>query len=68
MSEPVQQIICPNECVVTVVHELSVLPSLTADQGWLIAKAILLCWCVAWGFRQLMRLSTDRKQSQDDED
>lgn len=52
-------IICPSECVVTVVHELSLPLALTAEQGWLIGKAILILWCVAWGFRQLMRLSSD---------
>lgn len=61
-------ILCSSECVITVVHEIAVLPSLTLEQGWLIAKAIFMCWCIAWGFRQLMRLSKTPERIEDDGD
>lgn len=47
---------CPSTCTVTVVHELSLPPlQLSADEGAVIASAILAIWAVGWGFRALIQ-------------
>jgi hypothetical protein len=47
---------CTTACTVTVVHELSLPPlQLSADEGAVIASAILAIWAVGWGFRALIQ-------------
>ena len=55
MADPVA-IECTTACTVTVVHELSLPPlQLSADDGAVIASAILAIWAVGWGFRALIQ-------------
>ena len=54
MADPVV-IECTTACTVTVVHELSLPPlQLSADEGAVIASAILAIWAIGWGFRVLI--------------
>ena len=54
MADPVV-IECTTACTVTVVHELSLPPlQLSADEGAVIAGAILAIWAIGWGFRALI--------------
>jgi len=47
---------CTTACTVTVVHELSLPPlQLSADEGAVIASAILAIWAIGWGFRALIQ-------------
>jgi hypothetical protein len=47
---------CATACTVTVVHELSLPPlQLSADDGAVIASAILAIWAIGWGFRALIQ-------------
>ena len=47
---------CATACTVTVVHELSLPPlQLSADEGVVIASAILAIWAIGWGFRALIQ-------------
>ena len=47
---------CATACTVTVVHELSLPPlQLSADEGAVIAGAILAIWAIGWGFRALIQ-------------
>ena len=47
---------CATACTVTVVHELSLPPlQLSADEGAVIASAILAIWAIGWGFRALIQ-------------
>ena len=47
---------CATGCTVTVVHELSLPPlQLSADEGAVIAGAILAIWAIGWGFRVLIQ-------------
>jgi len=47
---------CTTACTVTVVHELSLPPlQLSADEGTVIASAILAIWAIGWGFRALIQ-------------
>lgn len=55
MADPIL-INCDGTCAVTVTHELALPPlQLSAEEGALIAAAILAVWSVAWGFRVLIR-------------
>jgi len=55
MADPIV-IDCTTACTVTVVHELSLPPlQLSADEGAVIASAILAIWAVGWGFRALIQ-------------
>lgn len=55
MADPVV-IECTTACAVTVVHELSLPPlQLSADEGAVIASAILAIWAIGWGFRALIQ-------------
>jgi hypothetical protein len=55
MADPVV-IECSTACTVTLVHELSLPPlQLSADEGAVIAGAILAIWAVGWGFRALIQ-------------
>lgn len=55
MADPVV-IECTTACTVTVVHELSLPPlQLSADEGAVIASAILAIWAIGWGFRALIQ-------------
>ena len=55
MADPVF-IECSTACTVTVVHELSLPPlQLSADEGAVIASAILAIWAIGWGFRALIQ-------------
>ena len=55
MADPVV-IECSTACTVTVVHELSLPPlQLSADEGAVIASAILAIWAIGWGFRALIQ-------------
>lgn len=55
MADPIL-ITCDGTCAVTVTHELALPPlQLSAEEGALIAAAILAVWSVAWGFRVLIR-------------
>ena len=55
MAEPTV-IDCVSACTVTVVHELSLPPlQLSADEGAVIASAILAIWAIGWGFRALIQ-------------
>lgn len=55
MADPVV-IDCASACTVTVVHELSLPPlQLSADEGAVIASAILAIWAIGWGFRALIQ-------------
>ena len=55
MADPVV-IECATACTVTVVHELSLPPlQLSADEGAVIAGAILAIWAIGWGFRALIQ-------------
>lgn len=55
MADPVV-IECTTACTVTVVHELSLPPlQLSADEGAVIAGAILAIWAIGWGFRALIQ-------------
>ena len=47
---------CFTTCTVTVVHELSLPPlQLSADEGAVIAGAILAIWAIGWSFRALIQ-------------
>lgn len=55
MAEPTV-IDCVSACTVTVVHELSLPPlQLSAEEGAVIASAILAIWAIGWGFRALIQ-------------
>lgn len=55
MADPIV-IDCTTACTVTVVHELSLPPlQLSADEGAVIAGAILAIWAIGWGFRALIQ-------------
>jgi len=55
MAEPTV-VSCSSACTVTVVHELSLPPlQMTAEEGALIAGAVLAVWAVGYGFRALIR-------------
>lgn len=55
MADPVV-IECTTACTVTVVHELSLPPlQLSADEGAVIASAILAIWAIGWGFRAIIQ-------------
>ena len=55
MADPIV-IDCTTACTVTVVHELSLPPlQLSADEGAVIASAILAIWAIGWGFRALIQ-------------
>ena len=60
---------CATACTVTVVHELSLPPlQLSADEGAVIAGAILAIWAIGFGFRALIRTlkNTDGNQPFED--
>ena len=51
-----QVIQCPSSCTVTVVHEVNLpILNLTFEQATCLMTAITLVFCVAWGFRALLR-------------
>ena len=60
---------CTTACTVTVVHELSLPPlQLSADEGAVIAGAILAIWAIGWGFRVLIQTlkHTDGNSTQEE--
>ena len=68
MADPVV-IECTTACTVTVVHELSLPPlQLSADDGAVIASAILAIWAIGWGFRALIQTlkHTDGNSTQEE--
>ena len=68
MADPVV-IECSTACTVTVVHELSLPPlQLSADEGAVIASAILAIWAIGWGFRVLIQTlkHTDGNSTQEE--
>ena len=68
MADPVV-IECTTACTVTVVHELSLPPlQLSADEGAVIAGAILAIWAIGWGFRALIQTlkHTDGNSTQEE--
>ena len=68
MADPVV-IECATACTVTVVHELSLPPlQLSADEGAVIASAILAIWAIGWGFRALIQTlkHTDGNSTQEE--
>lgn len=68
MADPVV-IDCASACTVTVVHELSLPPlQLSADEGAVIASAILAIWAIGWGFRALIQTlkHTDGNSTQEE--
>ena len=68
MANPVV-IECATACTVTVVHELSLPPlQLSADEGAVIAGAILAIWAIGWGFRVLIQTlkHTDGNSTQEE--
>lgn len=68
MAEPTV-IDCVSACTVTVVHELSLPPlQLSADEGAVIASAILAIWAIGWGFRALIQTlkHTDGNSTQEE--
>ena len=68
MADPVV-IECATACTVTVVHELSLPPlQLSADEGAVIAGAILAIWAIGWGFRVLIQTlkHTDGNSTQEE--
>ena len=68
MADPVV-IECTTACTVTVVHELSLPPlQLSADEGAVIAGAILAIWAIGWGFRVLIQTlkHTDGNSTQEE--
>ena len=68
MADPVV-IECTTACTVTVVHELSLPPlQLSADEGAVIASAILAIWAIGWGFRALIQTlkHTDGNSTQEE--
>ena len=68
MADPVV-IECTTACTVTVVHELSLPPlQLSADEGAVIASAILAIWAIGWGFRVLIQTlkHTDGNSTQEE--
>lgn len=68
MAEPTV-IDCVSACTVTVVHELSLPPlQLSADEGAVIAGAILAIWAIGWGFRALIQTlkHTDGNSTQEE--
>ena len=68
MADPVV-IECTTACTVTVVHELSLPPlQLSADEGAVIAGAILAIWAIGWGFRSLIQTlkHTDGNSTQEE--
>lgn len=55
MADPTV-ISCPSTCTVTVVHELSLPPlQMTAEEGGLVAVAVISVIAVGWGFRMAIR-------------
>ena len=68
MADPIV-IECTTACTVTVVHELSLPPlQLSADEGAVIAGAILAIWAIGWGFRVLIQTlkHTDGNSTQEE--
>ena len=68
MADPVV-IECSTACTVTVVHELSLPPlQLSAEEGAVIASAILAIWAIGWGFRALIQTlkHTDGNSTQEE--
>ena len=68
MADPIV-IDCTTACTVTVVHELSLPPlQLSADEGAVIAGAILAIWAIGWGFRVLIQTlkHTDGNSTQEE--
>ena len=68
MADPIV-IDCTTACTVTVVHELSLPPlQLSADEGAVIASAILAIWAIGWGFRALIQTlkHTDGNSTQEE--
>jgi len=60
-----QTIECASACTVTVVHDLSLPPlQLDAEDGSLIAGAVLAVWAIGWAARMLIRaLNVDSDSS-----
>ena len=60
-----QTIECATACTVTVVHDLSLPPlQLDAEDGSLIAGAVLAVWAIGWAARMLIRaLNVDSDSS-----
>jgi hypothetical protein len=47
---------CSTACTVTIVHELSLPPlQMTAEEGGLVAVAVISVMAVGWGFRMAIR-------------
>lgn len=68
MADP-QVIQCAADCVVTVVHQISIpLLDMSPGDGALIASAILAVWAVGWAFRvfiQQLRFSDGVSPNED---
>lgn len=63
-----QVIQCPSACTVTVVHEVNVpILNLSIEEASALMTPITLVFCVAWGFRALLRFinSPDERSSDD---
>lgn len=63
-----QVIQCPSACTVTVVHEVNVpILNLSLEEASALMTPITLVFCVAWGFRALLRfLNSPDERSIDD--
>lgn len=64
-----QTIECATACTVTIVHDLSLPPlQLDAEDGSLIAGAVLAVWAIGWAARMLIRaLSIDSTSTKESE-
>lgn len=63
-----QVIQCPSACTVTVVHEVNVpILNLSLEEASALMTPITLVFCVAWGFRVLLRfINSPDERSTDD--
>lgn len=63
-----QVIQCPSACTVTVVHEVNVpILNLSLEEASALMTPITLVFCVAWGFRVLLRFINSPDERSSDE-
>lgn len=63
-----QVIQCPSACTVTVVHEVNVpILNLSLEEASALMTSITLVFCVAWGFRALLRFINSPDERSTDE-
>lgn len=63
-----QVISCPDSCTITVVHEFNnPLLNLSVEDAGLLMVPITLVFCVAWGFRAMLRFINSPDKGTDDD-